>query len=98
MIDGGDGNDFAVFSGRRSDYTIVENDDGSFTITDLRTADSDGVDTVQPRRELPVLGSARLPPETSLATAGCASPSTPAAPTGMDFEAFIRGGFLRTSR
>ncbi|MGB0681988.1 MAG: Ig-like domain-containing protein [Magnetovibrionaceae bacterium] len=44
-LDGGDGTDTAVFSGNREQYNIVENDDGSFTVTDL-VANRDGTDTV----------------------------------------------------
>ncbi|MBF9234928.1 cadherin domain-containing protein [Microvirga alba] len=42
-LDGGAGADTAVFSGLKSDYTIVENSDGTFTVTDNR-ADGDGTD------------------------------------------------------
>jgi hypothetical protein len=46
VIDGGAGDqDKAVFSGRRADYTITKNQDGSFTVADNR-AGEDGRDTV----------------------------------------------------
>jgi serralysin len=46
ILDGGAGDqDKAVFSGRRADYTIIKNQDGSFTVLDNR-ADGDGRDTV----------------------------------------------------
>lgn len=43
-LDGGAGNDTAVYSGNRSDYTIVDHGD-HFTIADNR-ADQDGTDTI----------------------------------------------------
>ncbi|WP_269582164.1 cadherin domain-containing protein [Roseibium sp. Sym1] len=45
-IDGGAGADTAVYSGNWEDYDIVENVDGSYTVTDLRAGAPDGVDTV----------------------------------------------------
>jgi hypothetical protein len=45
-LDGGAGTDTAIYSGNWEDYDIVQNDDGSYTITDLRTDAPDGVDTV----------------------------------------------------
>nr|WP_244627528.1 hypothetical protein [Microvirga tunisiensis] len=46
ILDGGAGDqDKAVFSGRRADYTIIKNQDGSSTVLDNR-ADGDGRDTV----------------------------------------------------
>jgi Ca2+-binding RTX toxin-like protein len=44
-LDGGAGEDTVVFSGKRADYTIVRNADGSFTVTDARE-DGDRVDTI----------------------------------------------------
>ncbi|NBN77760.1 S8 family serine peptidase [Microvirga tunisiensis] len=44
-IDGGADADTVVFSGRRSDYTLVRNADGSITVTDKR-AGMDGIDKV----------------------------------------------------
>ncbi|WP_299470526.1 cadherin domain-containing protein [uncultured Roseibium sp.] len=46
QLSGGTGNDTAIYSGNRDDYTIVENLDGSFTITDTRSGSPDGTDTV----------------------------------------------------
>lgn len=46
-LDGGADVDTARFTGLRSDYSIVENADGSLTVTDLRTGSPDGVDTVR---------------------------------------------------
>ncbi|MEQ9326379.1 MAG: Ig-like domain-containing protein, partial [Rhodospirillales bacterium] len=44
-LSGGDGSDVAVFSGNYADYQVVQNQDGSFTITD--TVDGrDGTDIV----------------------------------------------------
>lgn len=46
-INGGDGLDVAVFSGKRSDYTIAVAAGGGYTITDNNAADGDdGTDTV----------------------------------------------------
>ncbi|MEP7350093.1 MAG: cadherin domain-containing protein [Sphingorhabdus sp.] len=46
-IDGGIAEtDTAVYSGNASDYTIVLNADGSFTISDVRSGSPDGIDTV----------------------------------------------------
>ena len=92
MIDGGDGNDFAVFSGRRSDYTIVENGDGSFTVTDKRTADSDGADTVSHVENFQFSDTA-ITSGNLLAQQGAITIDASGA-DGMDFEAFIRGGFV----
>ncbi|MBJ6124721.1 PQQ-dependent sugar dehydrogenase [Microvirga splendida] len=44
-LDGGGGSDTVVFTGRRVDYTVTRNHDGSFLLEDSRT-DGDGVDTV----------------------------------------------------
>jgi Ca2+-binding RTX toxin-like protein len=45
-LDGGTGTNTAVFSGSRSNYTIVLNGDGSITVTDTR-AGKDGVDKLR---------------------------------------------------
>lgn len=44
FIDGGDGFDRMVLSGKRSDYTFVNNQDGTFTVADSRLM-GDGFDT-----------------------------------------------------
>ncbi|WP_201863454.1 PQQ-dependent sugar dehydrogenase [Microvirga soli] len=44
-LDGGAGEDTVVLSGKRADYTIERNGDGSFTLTDARE-DGDRVDTI----------------------------------------------------
>ncbi len=46
-LDGGADVDTARFTGLRSDYSIVENADGSLTVTDLRTGSPDGTDIVR---------------------------------------------------
>ena len=46
MLDGQGGDDTAVYLGGRSDYTIVQNADGSLTVADTRAGASDGTDTV----------------------------------------------------
>ncbi|MEW4459349.1 cadherin domain-containing protein [Roseibium algicola] len=45
-IDGGKGADTAIYSGNWEDYNIVQNEDGSYTISDLRSGAPDGIDTV----------------------------------------------------
>ena len=45
-LDGGAGTDVAVYSGAISDYRQVQNADGSWTITDLRSGSPDGIDTL----------------------------------------------------
>ena len=45
-ISGGSGTDTAVYSGDRDDYDIVENSNGSYTVTDTRPGSPDGTDTV----------------------------------------------------
>ena len=46
ILDGGSGTDTAVYSGNRSDYTFVQNADGSLTVTDIRANAPDGTDTL----------------------------------------------------
>ncbi|MDX2198265.1 MAG: cadherin domain-containing protein [Phycisphaerae bacterium] len=46
-LTGGSGIDTAAFTGNRSDYEVVLNGDGSYTITDLRDGSPDGTDTVR---------------------------------------------------
>ncbi len=46
ILDGGTGRDTAVLSGARSSYAIMENADGTFTVTDL-TANRDGMDVLR---------------------------------------------------
>ena len=45
-IDGGGGFDTAVFTGKRSDYTITRNDGGTYTVSD-GTLGRDGTDTLR---------------------------------------------------
>lgn len=47
ILNGGTESDTAVYSGNLSDYSIVQNVDGSFTIADLRGGSPDGVDTLR---------------------------------------------------
>jgi VCBS repeat-containing protein len=46
VLDGNDGTDTAWYSGLISNYSWVENTDGSWTVTDLRGAGFDGSDTL----------------------------------------------------
>jgi Ca2+-binding RTX toxin-like protein len=93
-IDGRAGDDVFVLSGKRSSYDIVKNPDGSFTITDLRGASFEGTDTIRNVEGFQFAdgmvaagnvegeGAARVTIDTSGSTGG------------LDFEAFVRGGFL----
>jgi VCBS repeat-containing protein len=46
LLDGSGGSDTAVFTGVRADYTIVDNGDGTVTVTDTRAGVNDGSDTI----------------------------------------------------
>jgi Ca2+-binding RTX toxin-like protein len=43
-IDGGDGNDTVIYKSAKSNYSVVQNADGSTTVTDLRSGSPDGTD------------------------------------------------------
>ncbi len=43
-IDGGDGNDTVIYKSAKSNYSVVQNVDGSTTVTDLRSGSPDGTD------------------------------------------------------
>ncbi|MEA3469891.1 MAG: tandem-95 repeat protein, partial [Thermodesulfobacteriota bacterium] len=45
-LDGNTGTDTVVLSGNEADYTIVKNDDNSYTVQDDRTENQDGTDTI----------------------------------------------------
>ena len=45
-LDGGTGSDTAIYSGLYAQYTITDNNDGSYTVADSRS-DRDGTDTIQ---------------------------------------------------
>jgi Ca2+-binding RTX toxin-like protein len=45
-LNGGAGTDTAVFSGLQANYSLVQNADGSWTVTDLRGGSPDGTDTL----------------------------------------------------
>lgn len=47
ILNGGTESDTAVYSGNLGDYSIAQNVDGSFTITDIRGGSPDGVDTLR---------------------------------------------------
>ncbi len=91
---GGGGSDTAVYSGNRSDYEWTDNGDGTYTITDSRTGeDNDGTDVLEDIQYL----------EFADGTVAIDGPGDPAgtitidasgSSTGIDFEAFIRGGFI----
>lgn len=91
IIDGGDGNDIAVFSGRRSDYIVVQNNDGSFTVTDERITGSEGTDRVTDVENFK-FSDGTIVADNVVAQQGTITIDASGA-DGMDFEAFIRGGF-----
>jgi serralysin len=75
VLDGGAGDqDRAVFSGRRQDYAITRNQDGSFTVRDNR-AGGDGQDTVS-GVEAFQFSDTTVPPPTDPGT-----PTNPGTPT-----------------
>ena len=43
---GGGNNDRVIFSGDRSDYEVTINDDGTYTVKDMRDGSPDGTDTI----------------------------------------------------
>jgi hypothetical protein len=45
-LSGGEKTDTAVYSGNRADYRIERQNDGSFSVTDLRAGSPDGIDNV----------------------------------------------------
>jgi hypothetical protein len=45
-LDGGSGTDTAVYSGVSTNYQMVHNTDGSWTVTDVRAGSPDGTDTL----------------------------------------------------
>ena len=45
-LDGGAGSDTAVYSGPQSNYQLVHNANGTWTVTDLRAGSPDGTDTL----------------------------------------------------
>ncbi|MCV6574388.1 MAG: cadherin domain-containing protein [Cohaesibacter sp.] len=45
-IEGGSGTDKAIYSGNRSDYSVTQNSNGTYTIVDTRSGSPDGTDTV----------------------------------------------------
>ncbi len=45
-LNGGNGIDTAIYSGRSTDYQIVHNQDGTWSVTDLRAGAPDGHDTL----------------------------------------------------
>ncbi len=47
VIDGRGGTDTAVYSGLRTNYSWVQNGDGTWKVTDLRSGSPDGVDTLK---------------------------------------------------
>lgn len=93
-IDGGTGDDVFVLSGERSYYDIVENQDGSFTIADLRSASSDGVDIVRNVESFQFADGTVWAEHVEGDGAARITIDASGSISGLDFEAFIRGGFL----
>ncbi|MGO4704341.1 hypothetical protein AB4072_01010 [Microvirga sp. 2MCAF38] len=94
-IDGGDGIDLAVYEGRRENYNVVNNGDGTYSVTHLRAsgAADQGVDTIKNVEKIQFSDGTR-----AIADAvgnGVKSIVIDASgSSGMDLEAFIRGGFI----
>jgi hypothetical protein len=92
VIDGGGGADTFVLTGNRAHYDIVQNGDGSFTLTDLRGASSQGTDTVKNVETFTFadgdIAAANLegPGQKTITIDASGS-------SGVDFETFIRTGF-----
>ncbi|MCV3737930.1 cadherin domain-containing protein, partial [Rhizobium sp. TRM96647] len=93
-IDGGAGIDTAVFSGNMANYTIAQNANGSWTITDNRSGSNDGVDTVKNIEKAQFADQTTElvtePPQGTITIDASGS-------GGMDLETFLRGGFLEVS-
>ncbi|MDF1635623.1 cadherin domain-containing protein, partial [Mycoplana sp. MJR14] len=90
-IDGGAGVDTAVFSGNKSNYSIVQNANGTWTITDNRNGSADGTDTVKNVEKLQFADqTTELQPEQPKGTITVDASGS----NGIDLEAFLRGGFL----
>ncbi|MBB3979177.1 hypothetical protein GGQ64_004413, partial [Rhizobium azooxidifex] len=93
-IDGGAGIDTAVYSGNKSNYTIVRNNNGTWTVTDNRSGSADGTDTVKNVENLQFADqTTELQPEQPKGTITVDASGS----NGIDLEAFLRGGFLAGS-
>lgn len=77
QIDGGSGKDIIAYLGKQSDFTIVANADGSYTVTDRNTADglNEGRDTIVGAEFLRFDGSGD-----TIALSGSPSPPPPPDP------------------
>jgi hypothetical protein len=93
-IDGGAGDDVFVLSGLRSFYDIIKNPDGSFKITDLRGASSEGTDTVHNVESFQFADGRVVAANVEWEGAARITIDASGSTGGLDFEAFIRGGFL----
>ncbi|WP_210496691.1 cadherin domain-containing protein [Microvirga antarctica] len=99
-IDGGNGQDTISLDGQRADYQIVRNNDASFTITDQRSGAPNGVDTVKNVESFAfadgVVAAADLvaPDSNDPDPASFMTIDASGASTGINVEAYIRGGFL----
>ncbi|WP_198411869.1 cadherin domain-containing protein [Microvirga flavescens] len=96
IIDGGEGADTIVYTGKRENYDIVHNADGTFTVTDLRLATelNQGKDTVKNVETFQFSDGAVDAADAAGAGVKQIVIDASGATAGMDFEAFIRGGFI----
>ncbi len=46
-LDGGTGNNTAVYSGPKASYTVIQNSDGTWTVSDQRSGSPNGTDTLR---------------------------------------------------
>ena len=83
LLDGLDGLDTACFSGNDSDYSWVLNADGSWTVTDLRIAALDGIDTLRNIEVLKFLNAAVTIGQATSVTATTPPPPPPPPPANL---------------
>jgi len=92
IIDGGSGSDTIGFAGRRTDFTIIENADGSFSVIDNNAGDglNEGRDTIRGAEFLRFDGSADIvalttapPPPEPTPSAGDPPPPGDPAPAAV---------------
>lgn len=78
IIEGGTGSDTVAFAGRRTDFTITQNADGSYTVTDTNGADglNEGRDTIRGAEFLRFDGSGE-----TITLSGTPEPDPPEEPT-----------------
>ena len=99
-LDGGAGSDTAVFTGAEADYSLTRGADGRVTVTDNRSGEaSDGTDILTGFEQVQFSDGthaiADLLPETPAEDpVGSLILDASGATSGLDLEAFLRGGFI----